>query len=129
MKKFYIFLTVIFAITAFTSGCDNSKEDDSPYSFKIISAGGNFTGYYFADNDTPIYLEGALMSGSSSTYIFEAPMDPDESLTISADGAVGGATSITIYLFKKGSKIETVTATPTVSGGAVSALLEYSLSE
>lgn len=129
MRKLYISLILTFIVSASITGCDDKTENDYIYNFKVISSGGNFTGYYFADADTPTAFTGALMSGSTDTYLFESPVDPDDSITVAADGEANGASSITIYLFKDGAKIKTVTATPTVTDGAVHALLEHSLSE
>ncbi len=125
--KFFIFILLL--ISFISTGCNDTEDDGTIYNFKVISSGESFTGYYFADVDTPTNFAGTLMTDSTTNYIYEAPIAPDESITISASGSTTDTTSITIYLFKESTKIKTVTATPTVSGGTVSALLEYSISD
>ncbi len=97
--KIFLLVMLIFICCVNNIGCDDIEEDDSTYSFEVISSNGSFTGYYKVDGGSAKYFTGSSAGSDTIYYSYDNNLSSPSSIIISATADSTETTSISIYVY------------------------------
>jgi hypothetical protein len=125
-----ITVSTVIIISLFLTGCEKVDEDDSAYSFEVISSYGNVVGYYKVDSGAAQVFSGAAMGDSAVFYSYNKNLNLPESVLISAtgvsdDAGVSSTTSVSIYIYEDSKLVKSATVSQISAGVPVTASLYY----
>ncbi|PKL16302.1 MAG: hypothetical protein CVV49_16935 [Spirochaetae bacterium HGW-Spirochaetae-5] len=128
-KNITVLSVMLFFSLLFIS-CEKAEEDDSAYSFEVISSYGNVVGYYKVDSGASQVFSGAAMGDSTVFYSFNKNLNLPESVLISATGVSDGAgvsstTSVSIYIYEDSKLVKSATVSQISAGVPVTTSLYY----
>ena len=119
----------IMIIVSFTLiSCDVDDTESDYYSFKIISTGNDFTGWYSVDGGELTYITNELTINNSPYYSFSANLENPTYVRIHADGNNSSTTYIAIEIYENSVLVESA-ETSQVDGETISVTCDYTFND
>lgn len=126
--RFFV-CTLLITLSALVTGCEmDADENEDYYNFKVISAGGNFEGYYIINGTDEGTFSGSSMSGSTVYYSFQKNLSSPTSVLVSATALSTSASSIEIYIYQNSELVDSIQSSQSDSTVTVSAYISYTFS-
>lgn len=126
--KNLVFILALISVMTFIPGCEKPEESYS-YSFKVVSSGGNFYGYYCIDDGEMTEFEGTTFGTTGNLFSFEREMKTATSITIFASGDTPTTSAITIYIYKDSAPVKTAVGDRTDVNDVITVDLTYTFNE